>query len=289
MAKASVVANNIDGCGLGLRRSLFDAWVAEPPEVIDFIECAPENWINIGGAKAKQFSWFQQRYPIVCHGLSLSLGGFKPLDMVFLAEIKQFLETNQVAIYSEHLSYCGDEGHLYDLLPIPFTEEAVHHVASRIKCCQDFLGRRIAIENVSYYCNQATDLTEIEFINAVLAEADCELLLDVNNVYVNSFNHGYDAKKFIAGLPAERVSYLHMAGHYQEDDVIIDTHGADVIAPVWRLLQYTYEIIGNTPTLLERDFNIPTLSELAKELESIRQLQVQCVHDSYSVEMRELV
>ncbi len=244
----------------------------EPP--VDFMEVAPENWMGVGGKLGRQFRAFTERHPFVCHGLSLSLGGPAPLDEAFLKDLKVFLETHRIRCYSEHLSYCSDGGHLYDLMPIPFTEEAVHHVAERIRRTQALLERRIAIENVSYYAAPARDMEEIDFLRAVLEEADCDLLLDVNNVYVNSVNHGYDPEAFIAAIPAERIAYLHVAGHYREaEDLIIDTHGAEVIDPVWDLLDKTYARFGVIPTLLERDFNIPPLPELLREVEVIRSLQ----------------
>jgi uncharacterized protein (UPF0276 family) len=179
------------------------------------------------------------------------------------------------------LSYCSDDGHLYDLLPIPFTEEAVRYVAARIRRVQEILGQRIAIENVSYYAAPGKEMEEIDFLNAVLQEADCDLLLDVNNIYVNSINHRYDAGIFLKQLPAERIRYIHIAGHYQEaEDLIVDTHGADVIDPVWQLLETTYQHFGVIPTLLERDFNLPPLAELLREVETIRVLQSKYLNQS---------
>ena len=213
---------------------------------------------------------------MLCHGLSLSLGSPAPLDEAFVKRIKQFLDQHQVRLYSEHLSYCSDEGHLYDLMPIPFTDEAVKHVADRILRVQDILQRRLVIENVSYYAAPGRQIDEIEFINAILEKADCELLLDVNNVYVNSINHGYDAKAYIDAINSKRIAYMHIAGHYNEaEDLIIDTHGADVIDPVWQLLEHTYQQHGVIPTLLERDFNIPALSTLFEEVGHIRDIQSQ--------------
>jgi len=210
----------------------------------------------------------------VCHGLSLNLGGPSPLDEAFLRRVRNFLDTHDVRCYSEHLSYCGDEGHLYDLMPIPFTEDAVNHVAGRVRRTQDVLGRRIAIENVSYYCAPGQEMSEIEFISAVLAEADCDLLLDINNIYVNSINHGYDALEYLKALPGERIAYAHIAGHYKEaEDLIVDTHGADIIDPVWQLLEHAYDHFGVFPTLLERDFNIPSLNELLGEVDRIVAIQ----------------
>lgn len=267
-------ATALQGVGLGLRQELVNDLLTAHAGEIDFVELAPENWLDMGGKFRKQLAAIAARYPLVCHGLSLSLGGPAPLDMEFLHCLRSFLDGHRVRIYSEHLSYCGDEGHLYDLLPIPFTEEAVHYVAARIRTAQDVLQRRIAIENVSYYAAPGRELDELTFINAVLAEADCDLLLDVNNIYVNSVNHGYDANVFLDGLPAERVRYIHVAGHYRESaDLIIDSHGADVIAPVWQLLARAYRRVGALPTLLERDFHVPPLAELLQETQRIRALQ----------------
>jgi uncharacterized protein (UPF0276 family) len=244
------------------------------PEQIGFLEIAPENWIGVGGALGKRLRAFTERHPFVCHGLSLSIGGPAPLDETFLQRLKRFLDEHHIRAYTEHLSYCGDDGHLYDLMPIPFTEEAVHHVARRIRRVQDILERRIAMENVSYYAAPAQEMREIDFINAVLKEADCDLLLDVNNIYVNSINHRYDPLEFLQALPAERVVYFHVAGHYEEaEDLRVDTHGAPVIDPVWELLDRAYEHCGPVPTLLERDFNIPPIPELLVEIDRILEAQ----------------
>jgi uncharacterized protein (UPF0276 family) len=260
----------IEGAGLGLRRTLMGSLADHPPSQVSFLEVAPENWIGVGGAWGKQFKSFTERYPFVCHGLSLSIGSPAPLDERFLHRVKHFLDAHQIRAYTEHLSYCSDDGHLYDLMPIPFTEEAVKYVAERIRRTQDILERRIAMENVSYYAAPGQQMEEIDFINAVLETADCDLLLDVNNIYVNSINHRYNAEKFLKALPAERVMYFHVAGHYNEaDDLIVDTHGADIIDPVWDLLDQAYEHFGNVPTLLERDFNIPPLPELMTEIDQI--------------------
>lgn len=267
-------AKTLHGAGLGLRRSLFDEVSALPEGELDFIEVTPENWIGIGGRYGRQLNTIAQRYPLACHGVSLSLGGPAPLDVKFLADLKLFFDKYHVVCFSEHLSYSSDHGQLYDLMPIPFTEEAVNYVAQRIRQAQQILERRLAIENISYYAAPGQDLTEIDFINAVIEQADCDLLLDVNNVYVNSVNHHYDAHEFIAALPAERISYMHIAGHYQESEyLIIDTHGADVIDEVWQLLDFTYQTVGQKPTLLERDFNLPPLHELLNELRMIRDYQ----------------
>ena len=260
--------------GIGLRRALLGALQDAPAQAFDFLECAPDNWIGIGGRYGAALEALSARHPLTCHGLSLSLGGTAPLDATFLARTRRFLDQHQVGLYSEHLSYCTDDGHLYDLMPIPFTEEAVHHVAARIACVQDALGRRIAVENVSYYAAPYQAMDEVDFVNAVLAEADCDLLLDVNNVYVNATNHGYDPHDFLARMPSARVVSYHIAGHYDEaDDLKVDTHGAPVKEDVWSLLEAAYRLHGMHPTLLERDFNFPPMAVLLAEVERIRALQ----------------
>ncbi len=268
----------IHGAGLGLRRALLgplqDTSANEHGAAIDFFEMAPENWIGVGGQLGRALRALTERHPFVCHGLSLSLGGQDPLDETLLAKIRRLLDAHGIAVYSEHLSYCADGGHLYDLMPIPFTDEAVHHVAGRIRQTQEILGQRIAVENVSYYAAPGQAMREIDFVNAVVAEADCDLLLDVNNIYVNSINHRYDADAFLDALPGERIAYIHVAGHYDEaPDLKVDTHGAPVIDPVWRLLERAYARFGVRPTLIERDFNFPPLAELAAEVGHARTLQ----------------
>jgi len=242
--------------------------------VVDFMEVAPDNWIGVGGQRRRLLREYTERFPFVCHGLSLSLGGPDPLDETFLRRTRRFLDEHRVLCYTEHLSYCSDGGHLYDLMPIPFTEEAVHWVAGRIRQAQDILERRIGIENVSYYAAPGAELSEIEFVCAVLEEADCDLLLDVNNIYVNGINHGYDPADFLAALPGERICYGHIAGHYNEAaDLIVDTHGAPVIGTVWDLLEQAYAHFGVFPTLLERDFNFPPVEDLLAEVAHIRRIQ----------------
>lgn len=264
----------VHGAGLGLKRVLMDPLADHPPQQVDFFEVAPENWIGVGGKYARKLRAFTERHPFVTHGLSLSLGSPAPLDIEFLQQVKCFLKQHDIQCYSEHLSFCSDDGHLYDLMPIPFTAEAVRHVSTRIRQAQDVLGRRIAVENISYYAAPGQEMAEIDFINAVLEEADCELLLDVNNIYVNSVNHGYDPEHFLKSLPGGRIAYMHIAGHYREaEDLLVDTHGASVVDPVWSLLETAYEHFGVVPTLLERDFNIPPLPELLAEVDRIVSVQ----------------
>lgn len=274
----------IHGVGLGLKRELIpqiqSAYKQDFIANINFVEIAPENWINVGGKAAKQLDWFAERYPIACHGLCLSLGGISPLNTDFLQQVKTFLQQYQIPLYTEHLSfstdaYNGQQGYLYDLLPIPFTEEAVHYVAKRIRQTQDILGQQIAIENTSFYVKAPiSTMDEATFLNAVLNEADCLLHLDVNNIYVNSVNFGFDAHAFLRKMQSERIVYSHIAGHYtQAPDLLVDTHGEDIIDPVWALLEDAYALFGVFPTLLERDNNIPPLPTLMREVNKIAQIQ----------------
>ena len=265
----------INGAGLGLRRELLPSLESGVPEVIKFFEVSPENWIDIGGRLGKIFRSFTERHTFVAHGLSLSIGGPAPLDNVFLQRMKTFLDDHNFALYTEHLSFCSDDHHTYDLYPIPFTEEAVHHVAGRIRLAQDILERPIAMENASYYVKPPfAEMDELAFINAVLAETDCHFHLDVNNIYVNSLNHNYDAAAFLKGLEGEKIVYGHVAGHdHDKSGMIIDTHGQSTCDPVWQLLELAYQIFDVFPTLLERDINIPPLADLLVEVEHIATLQ----------------
>lgn len=273
---SGIIQNLISGVGLGLRRDFFNEILSRPGFEVDFLEIAPENWLRFGGQMGEQLRVLSERYPFVCHGLSLDLGGPHGLDEDYVKELKDFFQYHEVRYFTEHLSYCGDSGHLYDLMPIPFTEEAVYYVAERIRRVQDILEQKIGIENVSFYAMPSSEMTESEFINAVVSEADCGLLFDVNNTYVNSINHRYDADTFMQSMPTDRIMYLHMAGHFDEaEDLKIDTHGQDVKPQVWDLLDRTYEVHGVLPTLLERDFNIPPLDDLMQEINMIRMAQTQ--------------
>ncbi|AJP44430.1 hypothetical protein EP12_13005 [Alteromonas australica] len=265
---------NLEGAGLGFRRELLADILPILPSEVDFWEVAPENWIPLGGAYQRKFQQAISQAPFTTHGLSLSIGSTDKLDVGFVKSIKQFLDANNIALYSEHLSYCSGQGHMYDLMPIPFTSEAVYHVVERIKQVQDIIERPLVLENVSYYMAPNQTLLEIEFLNAVLAESGAFMLLDVNNVYVNSVNHGYDAYDFIDKLPSNKIVYGHIAGHFDEaPDLKVDTHGADVIEPVWALLDHAYRTHGVFPTLLERDFNLPLLGHLLDEVRRIKAIQ----------------
>jgi uncharacterized protein (UPF0276 family) len=266
---------HLSGVGLGLRREMLEQLLPDIPSSVDFWEVAPENWIPLGGKYQKNLNQFTSACNFVSHGLSLSIGSPDPLDINFVKNVKAFLDRHNILYYSEHLSYCSGQGHLYDLMPIPFTEEAVKHVVERVKQVQDIIERPLLLENVSYYAAPGQEMTEQEFTLSVLNDSGCLMLLDVNNIYVNSINHGYDAEEFLAAMPTGKIVYGHIAGHYDEaEDLKIDTHGADVIEPVWQLLQKAYEIHGVFPTLLERDFNIPPITELLVEMEKIRTIQL---------------
>jgi uncharacterized protein len=266
------------GAGLGLRRSLMPQLQNSHTQGVDFFEVAPENWLHLGGRLAKQWRAFSEAHPIICHGLSLSIGSTAPLNLSLLQDIKTFIRTHQIRYYSEHISYTGDAAQLYELFPLPMTWEAIKHTAARVRQCQDILGQRIALENATYYMTPQQDMPEVEFINALLTEADCDLLLDVNNLFVNSQNHSYDPIAFLQQIPAARVAYIHIAGHQlQPDHWRIDTHGEAVSQQVWQLLCQSYQILGVKPTLLERDFNVPPLQDLLAEIALIKQHQTQAL------------
>ncbi|TXS92690.1 DUF692 domain-containing protein [Parahaliea maris] len=270
----SVATREIRGAGLGLRRALLGPLLSRAPAGIDFLEIAPENWIGVGGRFGREFRELAARYPLVLHGLSLDIGGPDPLDLDLVRAVRALMDDLGVSIYSEHLTYCAAEGHLYDLLPIPFTREAVAHVVERIQQVQEVIGQPLVLENASYYAQAHREMSELEFVTEVLERSGAELLLDVNNIYVNSINHRYDPAAFLEGLPLSRVRYIHVAGHFDEaDDLKVDTHGADVIDPVWSLLSHAYGLLGPVPTLLERDFNLPPLDELLLEVGEVRRRQ----------------
>lgn len=269
------MARLLKHAGLGLRKEFAQEFLIREMIKPAFLELAPENWVGIGGYWKKILKEVSEKFPIYTHGLSLSIGSPDPLDIDFLTRLKSFLSEYNIRIYSEHLSYSKcDNAHLFDLLPIPFRYDAVKHIAERIRFVQNFLERKIAMEIVSYYTPVAAEMTELEFLNSVITEADCDLLLDVNNIYVNSFNHRFDPREFIDQLPLDKVKYFHMAGHEKvSEDLIIDTHGQPIIDPVYELFKYTIsKLPEQVPVLLERDFNIPELDELKVELEILEDI-----------------
>lgn len=264
--------------GIGYRKDFADEFLDSNILDPDFIEVAPENWIEVGGYWGNLFNKVLEKYPLYLHGLSLSIGSPEGIDFEFLLKVKEFIKKTGAVVYSEHLSFTKcDNAHLYDLLPIPFTEEAIKNVSSKILQVQDFLEQKITMEIASYYTPIAPEMSEIEFVSNVINESDCDLLLDVNNVYVNSFNHKYNAQDYIKALPLNKVSYIHMAGHQKvSDDLIIDTHGQAIIDPVYELFDFTIKLVDqDTPVLLERDFNIPELGELKDEMDHLRKIIIQ--------------
>ncbi len=272
--------SRIKGTGLGLRNPFLEEVAGSDDFPVDFFEIVPEIWMSRHGKDAKLVKSLTERFPFACHGISLSLGSTDPLNESFIYDMKRFLDEYNIEIYSEHLCWSSHQGnYLYELLPIPFTEESVKHVSSRIKRVQDILERKISIENITYYSTLSNDMSEIEFFNAVVQEADCNILLDINNVYCNSVNHGYDAKDFLSKIDGSRISYSHMAGHksitylQSNDTMIIDSHGHDIIDPVWNLLRYAYNNLGVFPTMVERDSDIPAIDILLKEVDMIREIQ----------------
>lgn len=269
--------------GIGYRKEFSKQFLQSSELQPDFIEVAPENWMGIGGYWKQQLNAVRKQYPLFLHGLSLSVGSPDGIDLQFVKKLKRFIDETDATLYSEHLSFTNtNNAHLYDLLPIPFTNQALNRVVSNIKQVQDVLGRRIILENSSYYTVLKQEMSELEFIREIVSRADCDLLLDVNNVFVNAFNHGYNSREFIEQLPLDRVQYIHMAGHYQvNESLIVDTHGTAIIDPVYELFAFAIQKIGrDIPVLLERDFNIPDLKDLQKEIDQLRTLKSKSLQQS---------
>lgn len=262
------------GVGLGLRRENIDDILARLPEELDCLEIAPENYMKTGGQLYRQYRELAERYPIAIHGLSLSVGSLHPLSRKFLKELKVFLKEAKALWMSDHLCYSSVLGaQFHDLLPLPLSREAMRHVVPRIRQVQDFLEMPFAIENVSYYASAGKDeMPEWEFLREVAERADCSLLLDVNNIYVNAINHDFDPYDYLRDLPYERVLHIHVAGHIQYEDFLLDTHGAPVIDPVWELLSYVAKRARPKAVIIERDHNLPKLDESLAEVVTARRI-----------------
>jgi uncharacterized protein (UPF0276 family) len=262
----------IRGFGLGLRPEHYQE-VLHGPQPVDWLEILTENYLVPGGKPLYFLERIRELYPMVMHGVSLSIGSTAPLDFEYLAQVRALARRVRPGWISDHLCWTGvGATNLHDLMPLPYTCEALRHVAVRIGQVQDFLGQRIVIENVSSYVTyRSSEMTEWEFIAALVAEADCDLLLDVNNVYVSSVNHGFDARAFLEALPPSRVRQIHLAGHSRRGDFLIDTHDTAVAQPVWDLYRHTAQRFGQVPTMIERDGDIPALADLLAELELARQ------------------
>ena len=268
----------LNGFGLGLRTEHYRDFLARKPAV-DWLEVISENYLVPGGKPLANLDAIRRDYPMVMHGVSLSIGSTDPLDLGYLRQLKALADRIEPAWVSDHLCWTGvDHRNLHDLLPLPYTQEALAHLVERVARVQDVLGRRLVLENVSSYTTfDADEMPEWQFIAELAQRADCWLLLDVNNVYVSAFNHGFDARRFIDAMPAERVKQIHLAGHEHRGDVIIDTHDHPVCDDVWALYRHTIARLGPVPTMIERDDNIPPLDELLAELDQARSESAQAL------------
>jgi uncharacterized protein (UPF0276 family) len=268
----------VTGFGLGLRTEHYAAF-AEPQPGVDWLEVISENYLVPGGKPLHHLDRIRRDVPMVMHGVSMSIGSTDPLDLAYLRELKALADRIEPAWISDHLCWTGVDHHnLHDLLPLPYTEAALRHVVQRVQQVQDLLGRRLLLENVSSYVSFAGDeMSEWQFIAELAQRADCELLLDVNNVYVSSVNHGFDAKAFIDAMPRERVRQIHLAGHEDHGSYLVDTHDHPVCEAVWSLYAYTVQRLGPVPTMIERDDHIPPLAELLAELDQARAIQAQAL------------
>jgi len=261
------------GFGLGLRVDHYQAILADEPR-IDWFEALTENYLIPGGKPLHYLMRIRERYPMVLHGVSMSIGSTQPLDYAYLAQLKALAARVEPAWISDHLCWTGIAGrNMHDLLPLPYTEEALANVVERVRTVQDVLGRRILLENVSSYVTyRDSQLSEWEFLREVAQRADCLLLLDVNNIYVSSVNHEFDPLDYLQAIPVDRVQQIHLAGHENHGDYLIDTHDHPVSDPVWELYDAAVRRFGSVSTMIERDDNIPPLEELCSELDAARQL-----------------
>lgn len=264
------------GFGLGLRVDHYEAILADRPAV-DWFEALTENYLVPGGRPLHNLMRIRERYPMVMHGVSMSIGSTAPLNLEYLAQVKALAARVEPAWISDHLCWTGVAGkNLHDLLPLPYTEEALKHIVSRVRTVQDILGRRILLENVSSYVSfRDSRLTEWDFLRAVSEQADCLILLDVNNIYVSSVNHEFDPYEYLNAIPVERVQQMHLAGHQNHGDYLIDTHDHPVPDPVWDLYAAAVRRFGRISTMIERDANIPPLTELVTELVAARRVAEQ--------------
>ena len=262
------------GFGLGLRAEHYQDILDSRPANVDWFEILSENYMVDGGKPLYFLDAIRRDYPMVMHGVSMSLGSSDELDYAYLRRLKALIERVEPAWYSDHLCWTGvDHRNMHDLLPLPYTEEAIRHVAERISRVQDFIGRQMLIENLSSYVTYRDDaMPEWEFLAAISERADCYLLLDVNNIYVSSYNHRFDPVEYLEGVPAERVWQHHLAGHTNDGNLIIDTHDQDIIDPVWALYEETAKRLGPVSTMIERDGNIPPLSQVLAELDQARRI-----------------
>ena len=274
------------GFGLGLRTDHYTTILDTHPP-IDWFEIISENFLIPGGKPFHYLDQIRERYPMVMHGVSMSIGSSDPLNWDYLKELKILIERVKPAWVSDHLCWTGiNKLNIHDLLPVPYTEEALNHIVERVKTVQDFLGRQLLLENVSSYITyKDSELTEWEFLSAVAKNADCLLLLDVNNIYVSSFNHGFDPIEYLKSIPIDRVQQMHLAGHTNNGDHIIDTHDHPIVDPVWDLYAEAVKRFGLVATMIERDDHIPPLSELMLELDRAKSIALHCAAATTSQQM----
>lgn len=262
------------GFGLGLRSDHYNTILETTPNNVDWFEAITEDYMIDGGNPLHFLRSVREKYPVVLHGVSMSLGSMDPLDGDYLKRLKTLLDDIQPPWFSDHLCWTGVNGkNLHDLMPLPYTEEALNHVVSKISQVQEYVGRQMLIENVSSYITyEADEMSEWEFVSEVLKRADCLMLMDVNNIYVSGFNHDFDPKTYIDAIPVERVQQFHMAGHTNLETHIIDTHDDSIIDEVWDLYRYAAKHVGKVSVMIERDGNIPELPELLDELAQARNI-----------------
>ncbi|MEW8690647.1 MAG: DUF692 domain-containing protein [Candidatus Thiodiazotropha endolucinida] len=261
------------GYGLGLRRQHYDDVLESRPDV-DWFEIISENYMVDGGKPLHYLSQIRELYPMVMHGVSMSIGSIEPLDYTYLKKLKALIERVEPEWFSDHLCWTGvNKLNLHDLLPLPYTEEALDHVVERISRVQDYLGRQMLLENVSSYISYSeSQLSEWEFLREVVERADCLVLLDINNIYVSAYNHNFDPSDFVRAMPSERIYQIHLAGHTQEENLIIDTHDHPIADPVYELYAEAIQRFGRVSTMIERDDNIPPLADLLRELDRVRRI-----------------
>ena len=267
----------LEDFGLGLRSQHFPEILGDDPistDGVDWFQILSENFIDVGGPPMRSMMAVRERFPIVMHGVSMSIGSTDPLDMEYLQGLKALADKVQPVLISDHLCWTGAHGvNMHDLLPLPMIEETVDHVATRVRQVQDVLGRRFILENTSTYVTfEEDEMMEWEFISEICACADCDILLDVNNIYVSAFNHGFSADAYLAGIPKALVKQIHLAGHEHNGDHIIDTHDAPIPKDVLDLYVKAFQRLGHIPTMIERDANIPPFAELVRELQGVRSI-----------------
>jgi uncharacterized protein (UPF0276 family) len=269
------------GFGLGLRSEHYLDFIEEH-QPVDWLEILSENYMIAGGKPLYYLDKICERYPVVMHGVSLSIGSVDPLNQTYLNDLKTLTQRVQPKWISDHLCWTGIQGiNLHDLMPLPYTEEALKHLTERISKVQDFLGQRILLENVSSYLTyQHSTISEWEFLSAVTKQADCLILLDINNIYVSAHNHGFDPSTYLEALPADRIQQIHLAGHLNKGDYSIDTHDHEIIESVWTLYAESLRRFGPVSTMIERDDDIPPLTTLLNELRKARDISERTLAES---------